>query len=260
MQFAFTLVELLVVIAIIGILMGLLLPAIQAARDSARRSQCNYNLKQIGLGCLNYENALRGFPLLYASSNQLGWVPQILPYMEQNGLNKQYDRSQPWFDAANAPAVVQRMSVLECPSSTAAHVYTGTNSGFAGQSPHALTTYTTATTDYFAIAGASSSTTVKAPSTIPPGYFYYYPERAAGHESRRHIRPAKQNAQNAKSLEHHRRPLEYVDDFRNGGTPLAPFGESAKGVRERFSFVRFCRFGRHRRRHALELRMGRLGA
>jgi prepilin-type N-terminal cleavage/methylation domain-containing protein len=74
-RFAFTLVELLAVIAIIGILMGLLLPAIQAARDSARRSQCNNNLKQIGFGCLINENALRGFPLLYASSNQLGWVP-----------------------------------------------------------------------------------------------------------------------------------------------------------------------------------------
>jgi prepilin-type N-terminal cleavage/methylation domain-containing protein len=175
-RFAFTLVELLVVIAIIGILIGLLLPAVQAARESARRSQCNNNLHQIGLACLNFENARRGFPLLYSSSNQLGWIPQILPYFEQTGLNKQYDRSQPWFDAVNAPAVVQRISTLECPTSIVPRVYTGTNAGFAGQSANPLTTFTIATTDYFAIAGASSSTTVKAPSTIPPGYFYYYPD------------------------------------------------------------------------------------
>ncbi len=84
-RFAFTLVELLVVIAMIGILMGLLLPAVQAAREAARRSQCNNNLRQLGLACLGYENARHGMPLLYASSNQLGWIPQILPYFEEGG-------------------------------------------------------------------------------------------------------------------------------------------------------------------------------
>jgi prepilin-type N-terminal cleavage/methylation domain-containing protein/prepilin-type processing-associated H-X9-DG protein len=177
-RLAFTLVELLVVIAIIGILIGLLLPAVQSARESARRSQCNNNLHQLGLACLGYENARRGMPLLYSSSNQLGWTPQILPYFEEGGLAKLYDYSQPWFDAVNAVAVTQEIASMACPSSRGPRVYTATNPAFAGQSPNPLTTFTTATTDYFAISGASSSTTLKPPSTVPPGYFYYYPNAA----------------------------------------------------------------------------------
>jgi prepilin-type N-terminal cleavage/methylation domain-containing protein len=100
----FTLVELLVVIAIIGILVALLLPAIQAAREAARRSQCRNNLKQIGLGILNYESARKTFPTAGARNlwtnwglpenlengkplgpdrQGLGWGYQILPYMEE---------------------------------------------------------------------------------------------------------------------------------------------------------------------------------
>jgi prepilin-type processing-associated H-X9-DG protein len=153
-----------------------LLPAVQIARESARRSQCNNNLKQLGLACLSYENTFRGMPLLYSSSNQLGWIPQIFHYFEEGSLAKQYDYSQPWFDAVNANAVRQQIPGLECPSSPVARVYTATNPGFAGQSPNPMTTFTVATTDYFAVAGASSATAVKAPSTIPPGYFYYYPD------------------------------------------------------------------------------------
>src|SRR5688572_5934859 len=101
---AFTLVELLVVIAIIGVLVALLLPAVQAAREAARRTQCKNNLKQIGLACINHHDALQMFPtggsnwgLLvqhYAQNGQalgtkqqgLGWPYQILPYLEQGAL------------------------------------------------------------------------------------------------------------------------------------------------------------------------------
>src|SRR3954449_8651134 len=88
----FTLVELLVVIAIIGVLVALLLPAVQAARESARRMQCQNNLKQIGLALLNYESSHKALPAGYlsdidASGNDTGpgwgWAALILPQMEE---------------------------------------------------------------------------------------------------------------------------------------------------------------------------------
>ena len=108
---AFTLVELLVVIAIIGILVALLLPAIQAAREAARRSQCKNNLKNLGLACLNFENAQKTFPTggstwgvniekfiepeppeiggkpIAIEKLGLGWGFQILPYLEENAMH-----------------------------------------------------------------------------------------------------------------------------------------------------------------------------
>ena len=82
----FTLVELLVVIAIIGILVALLLPAIQAAREAARRTQCSNNLKQIGMGLQNYHDTYKKFPTSIAPPDWswgLSWIPRIMPYTEQ---------------------------------------------------------------------------------------------------------------------------------------------------------------------------------
>jgi len=81
----FTLIELLVVIAIIAVLIALLLPAVQAAREAARRSQCVNNLKQLGLGVMNYESSVGSFPP--GTRNHYGtWVVFLLPYVEQQAL------------------------------------------------------------------------------------------------------------------------------------------------------------------------------
>jgi prepilin-type processing-associated H-X9-DG protein len=123
-------VELLVVITIIGILIALLLPAVQAAREAARRTQCSNNLKQVGLGLLSHENAKGAFPPGgdFSPSGGLGWtwMVRILPYCEQANIYSEFDMvgthsptgSVSYDNTVNIPLLKNVIfSFLRCPSS-----------------------------------------------------------------------------------------------------------------------------------------------
>jgi prepilin-type N-terminal cleavage/methylation domain-containing protein len=114
----FTLVELLVVISIIGVLVALLLPAIQAAREAARRSQCNNQLRQIGLAIQMHHDANGVFPAGRNRTDQFGisWAYTLLPYMEEQAIYDAFDNSQRVDSDANATAMRTPIPTYACPS------------------------------------------------------------------------------------------------------------------------------------------------
>lgn len=115
----FTLIELLVVIAIIGVLIALLLPAVQAAREAARRSQCTNNLKQIGIALHNYHDTLGSLPCGQVAVRSYSALAQALPFMEQTNTFNAINFSLLNGDPVNDTARLTKLSVLICPSDVA---------------------------------------------------------------------------------------------------------------------------------------------
>ncbi|HEU0069560.1 MAG TPA: DUF1559 domain-containing protein [Nitrospiraceae bacterium] len=119
----FTLVELLVVIAIIGVLVSLLLPAVQAAREASRRSSCQNNLKQIGLAAHNFHDTYKKLPSSVRPAGptplpRIAGLTFLLPFIEQQNVYDQYDQTVNWSHANNLPLTSQQIQTYLCPSGT----------------------------------------------------------------------------------------------------------------------------------------------
>ena len=161
----FTLIELLVVIAIIAVLVALLLPAVQQAREAARRSQCKNNLKQIGLALHNYHDVANTFPyglMVGANLDANTWGIMILPYLDQAPLYNQYNSSVPPFNEAgsfgfsaaaaqqNILLISTNLPVFKCPSAPNDGIYRGV---FPGGGGFPKLSWTCAPSDYCPISG-----------------------------------------------------------------------------------------------------------
>lgn len=165
----FTLVELLVVIAIVGVLVALLMPAIQSAREAARRTQCTNNMHQLGIGIHNFHDVKKFLPSSVrppaSPTIRAGSLIFLLPYIERQDLADLYDFSKQWSNADNVRNVTgKRVTVYECPSS-------GTSRALLDNDPSVGATPIVANGDY----GASLGVDPRLPAIAAAANPAYYP-------------------------------------------------------------------------------------
>jgi prepilin-type N-terminal cleavage/methylation domain-containing protein len=171
----FTLIELLVVIAIIAILIALLLPAVQQAREAARRTQCRNNLKQLGLAFHNFESSFSRLPTSLrppsnlaagVESSRVSVLTDLLPYIDQAPIYNQYNKAINWNSGTNIPLSQTRITSFQCPSNPEAGVLDTAPPSTGGFVPNIASS-----TDYSPIFGIApgvftSTLGVPAPSTM----------------------------------------------------------------------------------------------
>ena len=161
LRHGFTLVELLIVIAIIGLLVMLLLPAVNSTREAARRTQCTNNLRQIGIGVLNYESASQHLPpgqfRRVADGDRWAWTVLVLPFLEERSIAERIDTYAPIYSERNMGTpqnpgpLTLRVSTFLCPSSATLHEsrFEGQIGNIGGEEPWSGV----AAIDYLAVSG-----------------------------------------------------------------------------------------------------------
>ena len=164
---AFTLIELLVVIAIIAVLIALLLPGVQAAREAARRMQCTNNMKQLGLAMHNYESANGCLPpqmvLTYSATGSVAWKSiwgassRVLPYLESGGIYNAINYTNKVTDIANQTAASTQIATFLCPSEVNTQPYTTTSASGVTTS-YGVSNYTWCEGTWYTFGGVTSTT------------------------------------------------------------------------------------------------------
>jgi prepilin-type N-terminal cleavage/methylation domain-containing protein len=175
----FTLIEVLVVIGVVGVLLALLLPAIQQARETARRGQCANNIRQLGLALHNYHDAHEVFPPGAILSNELSWHVFVLPMLDQGTLYSQFNFDQGQYFAAavnnkNNPHGLTKVPQYLCPSGTHERSLT---------SADAVDGQKTYTTHYYGIMGPRGDNPTGGTYELAPGYGPFSVHGILGYES-----------------------------------------------------------------------------